>query len=76
MAYASRQALDETHYANARAAMRSFKADGGRPLGITPNLLVVPPALEAQALKLVVKDANDGNPWAGSAKVLVCPWLA
>ncbi|MNR64851.1 Mu-like prophage major head subunit gpT [compost metagenome] len=56
--------------------MRSFKADGGRPLGITPNLLVVPPALEAQALKLVVKDANDGNPWAGSAKVLVCPWLA
>ena len=75
MAYASRQPLDATHYGAARAAMRSFKADGGRPLGITPNLLVVPPALEAQALKLVVKDADNGNEWAGSAKVLVCPWL-
>ena len=76
MAYASRQPLDATHYGNARAAMRGFKADGGRPLGVTPNLLVVPPALEAQALKLVVKDANNGNEWAGSATVLVCPWLA
>lgn len=75
MACASRQPLDATHYGAARAAMRSFKADGGRPLGITPNLLVVPPALEAQALKLLVKDADNGNEWAGSAKVLVCPWL-
>lgn len=76
MAYASKQPLDSEHYGSARAAMQGFKADGGRPLGIVPNLLVVPPALEAQALKLVVKDADNGNEWAGSAKVLVCPWLA
>jgi phage major head subunit gpT-like protein len=76
MAHASRQQLDATHYGAARAAMRSIKADGGRPLGITPNLLVVPPELEAQALRLLVKDESGGNPWAGSAKVLVCPWSA
>lgn len=76
MAHASRQPLDATHYASARAAMRSVKADGGRPLGIIPNLLVVPPELEAQALRLVVKDESNGNPWAGTAKVLVCPWIA
>lgn len=75
MAYASRQTLDAAHYGAARAAMGEFKADGGRPLGIRPNLLVVPPALEAQALALVAKDENGGNPWAGSAKVIVCPWL-
>lgn len=76
MAFASRQPLDSENYSNARAAMGEFKADGGRPLGIVPNLLVVPPRLEGAAKKLVAKDAEGGNEWFGSAKVLVCPWLA
>ncbi len=76
MAYCSKQTLDGTHYGNARAAMMSVKADGGRPLGITPNLLVVPPQLEGKARKLLEKDAEGGNEWYGTAKVLVCPWLA
>lgn len=76
MAYASKQPLDATHYGNARAAMGEFKADGGRPLGITPNLLVVPPRLEGQARKLVDKDTDGGNEWYHTAKVLVCPWLS
>lgn len=75
MAYASKQPLDAIHYGAARAAMRGMKADGGRPLAITPNILVVPPALEGQALKLLAKDESGGNPWANSAEVLVCPWL-
>jgi phage major head subunit gpT-like protein len=75
MAMKSQQALDATHYASARAAMASQHADGGRPLGITPNLLVVPPSLEGAARVLINKDANSGNPWAGSAEVMVCPWL-
>lgn len=76
MAFASKQPLDATHYGAARAALRGMKADGGRPLGIIPNLLVVSPELEGQALKLLAKDESGGNPWAGSAKVLVCPWLS
>lgn len=76
MAWASNQDLTSANYAAGRAAMRSFKADGGRPLGIMPNLLVVPPALEEQARSLLVKDSSGGNPWAGSAELLVSPWLA
>ena len=75
MAYKSCQPRDDAHYAAARAEMSSQKADGGRPLGIVPNLLLVPPQLEGAARALITKDANSGNPWFGTAEVLVCPWL-
>lgn len=75
LAYASRQPLDADYYGKARAAMQSFKADGGRSLKVKPKLLIVPPELEAQALRLVAKDENGGNPWAGSAEVMVCDEL-
>jgi len=55
--------------------MQGFTADGGRPLKIKPTLLVVPPALEAQARKLLVKDENGGNEWAGTAELFVCDEL-
>lgn len=73
--YASRQPLTKDSYAAARAAMKAFKADGGRPLGINPRLLVVPSALEGAARKIVVKDENAGNEWAGTAEVLSPSWL-
>ncbi|TLP70807.1 hypothetical protein FEA48_23530 [Pseudomonas nitroreducens] len=76
MAYASQQPLNGEFYGKARAAMQQFKADGGRPLNLTPNLLVVPPQLEAQARKLLVKDENGGNEWAGTAELFVCTELA
>jgi phage major head subunit gpT-like protein len=76
MAYASNQPLDATHYAAARAAMKAFKADGGRPLGLKPNTLVVPPALESPGRKLLVKDENGGNEWAGSAALVESSWLS
>lgn len=75
MAYASQQPLTAEHYANARAAMQGFVADGGRPMKIKPTLLVVPPQLEAQARKLLVKDENGGNEWAGTAELFVCDEL-
>jgi phage major head subunit gpT-like protein len=75
MAYRSNEALTAATYGAARAAMRGFKADGGRPLGIRPNLLVVPSSLEATARKLLVKDENGGNEWAGSAELLVSDWI-
>lgn len=79
MAWGSRQGLDAAHYAAARAAVGSFKGDHGRPLGLVPDLLVVPPALEGAANKILKNGLAAGgetNEWIGTAEVLVCPWLA
>lgn len=79
MAWGSKQTLNAANYAAARAAMGGMKGDYGRPLGITPRLLVVPPALESAALKIVNNElgANgETNEWKGTAEVMVAPWLA
>lgn len=78
-AWGSKQTLDAAHYETARAAMQSFTGDHGRPLGIMPNLLVVPPALEANALEILNAERNAAgatNVWKGTAEPLVVPWLA
>ena len=79
MAWGSKQTLDATHYAAARAALMSMKGDNGRPLGIVPNLLVTDPTNEGAARKIVVNQfdaAGATNPWAGTAEPLAVPWLA
>ncbi|MBS9777626.1 MAG: Mu-like prophage major head subunit gpT family protein [Gammaproteobacteria bacterium] len=53
MAYKSTQDLTPENFNNAIAAMMSQFADGGRPLGIKPTILVVPPTLRAKALEIV-----------------------
>lgn len=78
-AWGSKQALNAANYSLARSSLMSMKGDGGRPLGIRPSLLVVPPALESAALKIVNNElgANgETNEWKGTAKVEVVPWLA
>lgn len=78
LAYGSKQTLDATNYAAARAAMMAFKDDEGKPLGIMPSLLVVPASLEGNARKLVLAEtdaAGATNPWKGTADLLVTPWL-
>jgi len=78
LAFGSKSTLDATNYAAARAAMMGFTADGGRKLGIMPDVLVVPPALESAALHLLNNEFNDGggsNPWKGTAKLIVSPYL-
>lgn len=74
-AYCSKAPLTAENYGLARAAMKAFAADGGRPLGIQPGLLVVPSQLEGAARKILVKDAYNGNEWAGTAEVLAPSWL-
>lgn len=74
-AYCSKAPLTPENYAAARAAMKNFRADGGRPLGVNPGLLVVPSQLEGAARKILVKDADGGNEWAGTAEVLAPSWL-
>lgn len=77
LAFGSKEMLDASSYADARAAMMEFRADGGRLLGIKPTVLVVPPALEAQArLILTAETVNgDSNPWKGTAELIVTPYV-
>jgi len=68
------QAAAIASYGAARTAMRKFKDDEGRPLNVTPNVLLVGPALEHIALALITNDRLDdgkANPYKGTAEVVV-----
>lgn len=61
-------------YGAARTQMRKVKDDQGRPLDITPTILLVPPALEDTARALLTVDRlEDGkpNPYKGTAELVV-----
>jgi len=77
-AYGSKQTLDKTSYKAARTALMGMKGDYGRPLGLRPRLLVVPPALEEAGLELLNAErdaAGATNVYRGTAELLVCEWL-
>ncbi len=79
MAWGSKQTLTAANYAIARAALSGMKGDHGRPLGLMPNLLVVPPSLESAGRKILNSEYAAGgetNEWKGTAELLVSPWLA
>jgi phage major head subunit gpT-like protein len=79
MAWGSKQTLNAATYENARVGLGELKADFGKPLAINPRLLVVPPSLEGAANEIVQSKLINGgetNKWAGTAEVLVVPWLA
>mgnify|MGYP000937871481 CR=1 FL=1 len=79
MAHKSKAALDTDGFDAAFAAMQSIHGNGGRPLGITPTTLVVPPSLRAAANKVVKSqliDGGDSNPNYNAVEVIVSPWLA
>ncbi|SUZ33610.1 hypothetical protein ROE7235_03383 [Roseibaca ekhonensis] len=77
MARASKAALTDANYEAGRTAMRQVKGDGGRPLGIVPNILLVPPTLESAARAIVETQFLAGggsNPNFNTARVVVNPW--
>lgn len=77
-AWGSKQALDPTHYEAARAALTNMKGDHGRPLGLVPNLLVVGATNEGAGRRILqsqLVNGGESNPWAGTAELLVVPWL-
>lgn len=79
LAWGSKQTLNAASYATARAAIQSMKGDGGAPLGLVPDLLIVPPSLESAGRKIVKNaqtDAGATNEWFETADLLVVPWLA
>ncbi|WP_245483331.1 Mu-like prophage major head subunit gpT family protein [Mesorhizobium sp. M7A.F.Ca.US.002.01.1.1] len=77
--WGSKQPLTAANYAIARAALGSMKGDYGRPIGVSPDLLVVPPSLESAGLKILNNELGAGgetNEWKGTAELLKVPWLA
>lgn len=78
LAYGSRADLDADSYAAARQALLDMVGDQDRPLGIMPGLLVVAPDRERAARRLLTSElttAGETNEWAGTARLLVTPWL-
>lgn len=82
--YTSR-ALTFANYEYVRQEMMSRVGEDGQPLGVVPNLLVVPPQLEGTGKRIVESDtilengtgsAGVTNVQKGSAKLLVIPKLA
>jgi phage major head subunit gpT-like protein len=79
LCWGSKQLLAAGTYATARAGIMAMKGDYGRPIGLVPDLLVVPPNLE-QAARQIVKNMQQAggatNEWFDTAEVAVVPWLS
>lgn len=61
-------------YGAARTSMLSMKDDEGQPLKVSPNILLVPPALETVANLLMTADKlndNSPNPYKGQCTVVM-----
>jgi phage major head subunit gpT-like protein len=72
------QAAAKASFGAAHTAMRSFKDDEGRPLGVKPNVLLVGPALEDTANALMTSERlEDGkvNLYRNKCKVVVADWI-
>jgi len=79
MAHGSKATLNAANYEAARVAMTGMLGDHGRPPGIMPDLLMVPPSLEGATRRIVGNELTGGgntNEWYNTAEVLVVPWLA
>lgn len=91
LAFGSKAELNAENYEAARVAMMSLTGESGRPLGIKPDTLVIPPSLEGAAMRLLNNGTRlvselDGSPltnpvavqneWAKSAEIITSPWLA
>lgn len=86
LAFGSKADLTSDNYRDARIAMMSMKGEEGRLLGIRPKTLLVGPSNEEKALEILNSGsraftvaAGDSvalnNPWAGTADLIVTPWL-
>lgn len=78
MAWGSKQTLDPAHYEAGRAAITGMKGDHGLPLGLLPDLLVVGASNEGAGRGLLqsqLVNGGESNKWAGTAELLVVPWL-
>jgi phage major head subunit gpT-like protein len=72
-------ALSATNFGIVRAAMTGYTGEDGEPLGVMPNVLIVPPQLEDTANVIVTAAfgaSGATNVQQGQARVVVIPELA
>ena len=77
-AVASKAALTAANYEAARLQMRTFKRDGGSPMGIVPTHLVVDPTNEAAARAILDTQfigGGNSNPNFHTAELIVVDYL-
>lgn len=78
LAYGSKATLDAANFNAAYKSMMKFKGDGGKKLGIVPDLLVVGPEnmAAAEALLKAMQSANGAsNTNYNKVELLVSPWM-
>ena len=77
LAFANKRALTPDNLWDSIEKMRSFKADGGRKLGIKPTMLVVPASMEKQATRMLEREmeSNSSNELKGRVELLVADYL-
>lgn len=79
LAFGSKADLTVANFEAAFLAMETFKGDGNRKLGVTPDLLVCGPAnrSKAEAMLKAAQNANGAsNINYNKVKLLVTPWMA
>lgn len=78
MASCSEEELSAENFLKVYDAMREQKADGGRPLGIRPTVIVIPPHLRGQAEDILKKDYISGSSNVNKDRVQIIEsdWLA
>jgi len=77
LAYGSKAPLTKENYEAARTAMQKVRGDTGRLLGVKPDTIVVSAELEGEARRLLKATVGGGdtNEWAGTAEIIVAPYL-
>jgi phage major head subunit gpT-like protein len=78
LAYMSRAPLTPDNYKAARSALMSLKGDGGRPLNLISDLLVVGGNNEGPGRQIVKNQSNAAgatNEWVGTADLHLSPLL-
>lgn len=77
-AYCSKAELNTANFAAVKATMSGYRRPSGKPLGIAPTHMIVPPALEGKARQLLnatLINGGESNVWANSVDLVVSPFL-
>jgi len=78
LAYGSKQTFNAANFEAAWDAMRAFKADGGRPMGLKPNVLVYPTSLRSAVEAVILKQnlaSGESNTNYKRVELLEVEWL-
>jgi len=79
LAFGSKVTLNAANFKIGRNAMMAFTDDEGKPLGVKPTHILVPPTLKEEAKKLFVPgaDARDvATPWVNEVQIIESRWIS